>query len=106
MIDALSWPLLAKQHDFWKTKSWIAIAWAFYASIACGLVATPKPNPFVLQHLRCVLCYPIAALLGGRKGILSYKLPNEISLLWKHLETNHHKVWIEGGEYEKNAPKH
>jgi hypothetical protein len=89
MIDALSWPLLAKQHDFWKTKSWIAIARAFYASIAPTLVVASKPNPFGLDHLRCVLCYPIVALLGARKGILSYKLANETSLFWKHLETNH-----------------
>jgi hypothetical protein len=86
MIDAsLSWPLLAKQHDFWKIKSWIAIVWAFYASIAPALVATPKPNPFGLQHLRCVLCYPIAALLGARKGILSYKLANEISFCFGNI---------------------
>jgi hypothetical protein len=88
MIDALSWPLSPKQHDFSKTKSWIAIAWAFYASITHALVATPKPNPFSFEHGRCVLCYPIVALLRARKGILSYKLGNEISLLWKHLETN------------------
>jgi hypothetical protein len=69
MIDALSWPLLAKQHDFWKTKSWITIAWAFYASIGPTLVATPKPNPFGLERLRCVSFYPIDPLLGARKGI-------------------------------------
>jgi hypothetical protein len=88
MIDALSWPLLAKQHDFWKTNSWIAIAWAFYASIAPALVATPKPNPFGLEHLRCVLCYPPDPLLGARKGILSYKSANKLSLL---LETSRNK---------------
>lgn len=88
MIDALSWPLLAKQHDFWKTKSWIAIAQAFYALVPPTQVATPKPNPLGLEHLKCVLCYPIDPLLLARKGILSYKSANKISLL---LETSRNK---------------
>jgi hypothetical protein len=39
----------------------------------------------------------------ARKGILNYKLANEISSIQKHLETKHHKVWIECDECEKNA---
>jgi hypothetical protein len=39
----------------------------------------------------------------ARKGVLNYKLANEISSIRKHLEAKHHKVWIEWGECEKNA---
>jgi hypothetical protein len=103
MTNALPWSLLATQHDFWKPKSQIATMWAFYAPIVATPIIILEPNPINFKLLNCVLCYHVDPLPRVRGGILNYKLVNKILSLLKHLETNHHKVWIEWDGCEKNA---
>jgi hypothetical protein len=106
LTNILPWPLLAKQRDFWKPKSQIATTWTFYAPIVTPTpIGSLEKKSVVHEHLKCVLYYSIDPLPGIRNGILSYKSTNGISSLQKHLDLNHHKVWIEWGEHEKIALK-
>jgi hypothetical protein len=77
--------------------------WGFYAPIATTPITILEPNPINLKLLKCVLRYHVDPLPKVRRGILNYKLVNEILSLLKHLETNHCKVWIEWDGCEKNA---
>ncbi len=93
------------QHNmiFGSQKIKNATMWAFYAPIVVTPIIILEPNPISLKLLKCVLCYHVDPLPRVRGGILNYKLVNKILSLLKHLETNHHKVWIEWDGCEKNA---
>jgi hypothetical protein len=41
------------------------------------------------EHLKCLFCGPIAPNVGSRKGIITYKTMNGISVFQKHLELLH-----------------
>jgi hypothetical protein len=53
--------------------------------------------------LRCLFYGPIAPSVGSRKGIITYKTTNGISILWKHLELLHQQLWSEWVHLEKDG---
>ncbi len=81
-----------KNQDFWKHKRCITIAWALYAPCESSSL---KVNSISTQskQLKCVLCCPLALIIRVKRGIITYKIVNEMFALWKHLKTNHQLAW-------------
>ncbi len=53
-------PLLAKQKDYWKTKSCDATSWAFYAPMESFFLYVSSSSNSISQ--RCVICYSVIPL--------------------------------------------
>lgn len=72
------WSLLGKHRDFWKGKNRIAMAWAFYA-----LLNSPSNEVHstsnLMEQLKCFFYYLVAPLVGQKRGVITYKIANDIS---------------------------
>jgi hypothetical protein len=68
-------------------------------------VSSSDNETYQLEQLKRVFCYPIALIVGIKKGILNYKTTNGIYALQKHIETLHRHVWSEWQEQEKDGPE-
>jgi len=98
------WDLLKRNRDFWKPKSRNSTCWAFFQLISS--FSTLKVSFSALQwleQLKCVICYPLALIIGIQRSIINYRTTNGIFALKKHLETNHQQVWKEWIEQEKDG---
>jgi hypothetical protein len=96
------WATLAKQQDFWKVQSQNATTWAFFvpnSSSSSEVSSTSNQT----EHLKCLLCGPIALGVGSRKGIITYKTMNGISTVSKHLDLLHRQLWNEWVDWEKDG---
>jgi hypothetical protein len=81
-----------KNQDFWKPKRCTTIAWALYTPCGSSSLKVSSSSTWSKQ-LKCVLCYPLALIVGVKRRIITYKIVNEIFALWKHLKTNHQQAW-------------
>jgi hypothetical protein len=58
-------PLLAKQKDYWKTKSHDATSWAFHAPMESFSLDVSSSSNSISQ--RCVICYLVISLASKNK---------------------------------------
>jgi hypothetical protein len=71
------WSLLEKHQDFWKGKNRIAMAWAFYAPLNSFSNEVSSTSNLV-EQLRFFFYY-LVIRIGQKKGVITYKIANEIS---------------------------
>jgi hypothetical protein len=57
--------LLAKQKEYWKTKSHNATSWAFYAPMESFSLDVSSSSNSISQ--RCVICYYVIPLASQKK---------------------------------------
>jgi len=77
------WVLLTKNQDFWKPKSGITIAWAFYAWMNFSPLEVRSNSISISQaeHLKCVVCYPPTPNARQKKDLINYRSANGILAL-------------------------
>jgi hypothetical protein len=77
------WVLLTKNQDFWKPKSGITIAWVFYAWMTFSPLEVSSNSISISQveHLKCVVCYPLTPNTRQNFFLINYRSANGILAL-------------------------
>ncbi len=77
--DAIKpWAVLAKQRDFWKTKSRRTTSWAFFAHINPSSIEANSSSNLIEQFM-CDIYYLVAPIVELKKGIITYNIENGFS---------------------------
>jgi hypothetical protein len=84
--------LVGKKIIFWESKSLITVTFTCYAPFSSSF---SKINSSSIQskQLKCVFSYPLAMIVGVKRGIITYKIINKISALQECFEINHQQAW-------------
>jgi hypothetical protein len=76
------WDLLKKIQDFWKPKNCNSTCWAFFQLVFSSSTLDVNSSAFQqFEQLKCVICYPLAPIVGIQRNIINYRTKNGISIL-------------------------